>query len=79
MEWIGSAEARHLMFDASPGEYTPTVQRALLLKYKTANMFLDVTIGARVDSTAQPTMVNALSSVRGGSVQCYLLMLHLRF
>ena len=26
-------------------------------------MFLDVTTGARVDSTAQPTMVNAISSV----------------
>ncbi len=33
------------------------------------------TIGARVDSTAQPTTVNALSSAQGGSVQCYLLVL----
>ena len=31
-------------------------------------MFLDLTIGARVESTAQPTIVSALSCVQGRDV-----------
>ncbi len=40
-------------------------------------MSIDLTVGVRVDSTAQPTMVNALNGVhaRGVSVQRYLLVL----